>query len=85
MTPTTIQPQVGFDELKQRVASYREQVSAQRARVEQAEVQVKDATERIKKDFGVDPAQLPGELEKTNKEIQQVGGEILNLLTEAGA
>ena len=82
---TTTQPQVGFDELKQRVTSYRDQVSAQRARVEQAEVQVKDCEAKIKKDFGVDPAQLPAELEKTNKEIQTLGGEILNLLNEAGA
>lgn len=76
---------MNYTELKQRIANLKNQVATQKARVEQAQIQVKEKEKHIQSTYGVTPDQLSAELSKTEQEIQQNGQQILAILEGAGA
>lgn len=76
---------MAYQELKQRVANLRTAVATQRARLEQAEIQVAEKEKAILDTYGTTPDQLAAALDKADAEIQQAEKQILDLLVAAGA
>jgi transposase len=73
-----------YQDLKRRVASLREQAATHKARLEQAEAQVREKERQIQETYGVAPDQLAEALAKAEKEIEETGAKLLASLEAAG-
>ena len=71
-----------MESIRSKVADYKSRISAQQARLEEAQSQVRAVEDRILKEAGVSANDLIATLEAAEHEVQVLGGKILEVLNQ---
>lgn len=69
-----------LESIRAKVAEYNARISAQQARLEEAQIQKQAVEDRIQKEFGVSGDNLVTSLQALEQEAQNLGGKILEIV-----